>query len=129
MSGPLVNRAITRNAPLHAGRDERWGVWGAMSGPRVNRAITRNAPLHAGRDERWGVWGAMSGPPTSTGRRSAQGWAASNAAAARSTPASSRQRPTICRPTGKPDFVKPQGTEMAGTPTTVKAYVVSAHWM
>src|SRR2546426_12712189 len=53
----------------------------------------------------------------SGGRRSAHGCALSNAAAARRTPASSRQRPTICTPTGRPDFVKPAGTEIAGRPT------------
>ena len=58
---------------------------------------------------------------TSGGRRSAQGCAVSKAAAARSTPASSRQRPAICSPTGRPDFVKPAGTEIAGRPTTVNA--------
>ena len=69
-----------------------------------------------------GGLGAISWPPCqSGGRRSAQGCAASKAAAARSTPASSRQRPTICNPTGSPDFVKPAGTEIAGRPTTVKA--------
>src|SRR6267143_6044341 len=57
----------------------------------------------------------------SGGRRSAQGCAVSKAAAARSTPASSRQRPAICSPTGRPDFVKPAGTEIAGRPTTVNA--------
>jgi len=65
----------------------------------------------------------------SGGRRSAHGAAASNAAAARSTLASSRQRPTIWSPTGSPSRVKPQGTEMAGRPTTVNAYVRSTHWM
>src|SRR2546430_16582654 len=57
----------------------------------------------------------------SGGRRSAQGCAVSKAAAARSTPASSRQRPAICSPTGRPDFVKPAGTEIAGRPTTGNA--------
>src|SRR5258707_3582370 len=45
------------------GRDERWGVWGAISGPL---APDRGAPrLRRGASERWGVWGAISGPPTS----------------------------------------------------------------
>ena len=48
------------------------------------------------------------------GRLSAQGWIASNAAAACNTPRSSRRRPTICRPTGRPSAVKPQGTLAAG---------------
>src|SRR5262249_12865368 len=51
----------------------------------------------------------------------AQGWAASNAAAARSTAASPRLLPTICRPTGSPPFVNPHGIEMAGSPRTEKA--------
>ena len=50
---------------------------------------------------------------------SAHGAAASNAAAARSTAASCRRRPTIWSPTGRPLRVKPQGTEMTGSPVTV----------
>ena len=49
------------------------------------------------------------------------GAAASNAAAARSTAASCRRRPTIWRPTGRPPLVKPQGTEITGRPATVMA--------
>ena len=41
---------------------------------------------------------------------------ASNAAAARSTVASARRRPTICKPTGTPSAVTPHGTEIAGCP-------------
>ena len=35
--------------------------------------------------------------------------------------ASARRRPTICRPTGSPCRVKPQGIEMAGRPSTENA--------
>lgn len=59
--------------------------------------------------------------PHTAGRRWAHGCACSKAAAARSTPASSRQRPAICSPTGRPSRVNPAGTEMAGALTTVKA--------
>ena len=52
---------------------------------------------------------------TTGGIRSAQGAAASKAAAARSTAASWCRRPTICRPTGSPLLVKPHGTEMTGS--------------
>jgi hypothetical protein len=72
------------------------------------------------------LWTAGSGAPNtddhrSGGRLCAHGCAASKAAAARSTPASSRQRPAICSPTGRPVRVKPHGTEIAGRPTTVNA--------
>ena len=50
----------------------------------------------------------------SSGRLSAQGQAASNPAAACSTPKSSSRRPTICSPTGNPAAVNPHGTEAAG---------------
>ena len=39
---------------------------GAISGPRATRARSRSATGSPGRDERWGVWGAISGPPTFT---------------------------------------------------------------
>src|SRR5262249_57896694 len=55
-----------------------------------------------------------------SGRRCAHGCAASNAAEARSTVTSSKRRPTICRPIGKPAFVKPQGTVAAGCPVMLK---------
>ena len=35
------------------------------------------------------------------------------------TPSSSRERPTICKPTGRPSSVNPHGTEIAGSPVTV----------
>jgi hypothetical protein len=54
------------------------------------------------------------------GRLSAQGLADSNAAAARSTPSSSERLPTICRPTGSPESVNPQGTLAAGLPLMLK---------
>ena len=57
---------------------------------------------------------AVAWPNYSRGRRSAHGRAASSAAATRRTPASSKRRPTICRPTGKPAAVQPDGTESAG---------------
>lgn len=50
------------------------------------------------------------------GLRSAQGRSVSSADAARSTRASSRRRPTICRPTGRPLSVQPAGRETAGWP-------------
>src|SRR3989442_1253134 len=54
------------------------------------------------------IWGSIYG---------SQGKAiASNAAAARSTSASSSRRPTICNPTGRPLAVQPAGTETAGWP-------------
>ena len=55
------------------------------------------------------------------GLRSAHGCAASNAAAARSTAASPRRLPTICRPTGRPSRVNPHGIEIAGSPSTENA--------
>ena len=56
-------------------------------------------------------------PGSTLKRRSlfpAQGCAASNAAEACSTPRSSNLFPTICKPTGSPSAVKPQGTLAAG---------------
>jgi len=50
------------------------------------------------------------------GHLSFHGAAASYAAAARSTVASSRCRPTICSPIGSPSFVSPAGTVAAGCP-------------
>ena len=58
-------------------------------------------------------------PPASGGILSAQGAAVSNAAAARSTAASWRRRPTIWSPTGSPLRVNPHGTEIAGRPVSV----------
>jgi hypothetical protein len=55
----------------------------------------------------------------SGGRCSAQGRARSNAADARNTVGSSNRRPTICRPFGKPAFVKPHGTDDAGCPVSL----------
>ena len=48
------------------------------------------------------------------GRRRPWPVACSNACASCSTPQSSRCRPTICRPTGRPLCVNPAGTEIAG---------------
>src|SRR2546430_494739 len=50
------------------------------------------------------------------GRRTAQGCAASNAAAAASTRPSAKRGPTIWRPIGKPAVLQPHGTVMAGRP-------------
>ena len=61
--------------------------------------------------------------PRAWGRRAAQGWAASKAAAARRTAPSSLRRPTIWRPTGKPSAVRPQGTVQAGWPVRLKGKV------
>src|SRR5437660_11378405 len=36
-----------------------------MSGPPCAGARSRRATASPGRDERWGVWGAISGPPIS----------------------------------------------------------------
>src|SRR5262245_44667136 len=55
-------------------------------------------------------------PHDSSGRRPAHGRSASNVAAARSTSASSKRRPTICRPTGSPLAVQPAGMDTAGCP-------------
>jgi hypothetical protein len=55
-------------------------------------------------------------PYAKVGRLSAQGFAASNAALACSTPRSSNRRPTICSPTGSPAGVNPHGTLAAGLP-------------
>ena len=68
------------------------------------------------------VWDIFSSPAyerrpcgqASFGRLSAHGCACSKAAAACSTPRSSKRRPTICRPTGRPSAVKPHGTLAAG---------------
>ena len=59
--------------------------------------------------------------PSIGGRRMLHGCAASSAAAAVSTAASCRRRPTICRPTGRPARVNPHGMEMAGRPRSEKA--------
>src|SRR5262249_21502688 len=50
------------------------------------------------------------GAAQSDGLLSAHGRACSNAAAALSTVASSKRRPTICSPTGTPSRVNPHGT-------------------
>src|SRR5256712_11740448 len=61
------------------------------------------------------------------GRRSAQGRARSNAAAAPRTPASSKRRPTICSPIGSPSLVNPHGTDAAGCPVRLNGYVNGIH--
>jgi hypothetical protein len=48
------------------------------------------------------------------GRLWAQGASASNAADARSTSASAKRGAVICKPTGRPSRVQPQGTLAAG---------------
>lgn len=55
-------------------------------------------------------------------------WAASYMAAACRTLWSDWGGPMICRPTGSPLAVRPQGMEMAGTSTREKANVISSHW-
>src|SRR5271163_2212471 len=60
---------------------------------------------------------------SSGGHLSRHGDAASNAAEARNTIGSSRWRPTICRPTGKPSAVHPAGTVAAGCPVRFSGYV------
>src|SRR5437660_1566637 len=64
------------------------------------------------------------------GLRSAHGAATPKPAAARSTSASCRQPPTICRPIGRPDSVQPQGTEIAGCGLRLKAKVgtIMSRW-
>src|SRR6266542_2265680 len=57
------------------------------------------------------------------GRRSAHGWAASNAAEAASTVRSAKRRPTICRPTGSLLEVIPTGTVAAGWPVRLNGNV------
>ena len=42
--------------------------------------------------------------------------------------ASACHRPTIWRPTGKPSFVKPQGTVAAGCPVRLNGYVKGSRW-
>ena len=56
----------------------------------------------------------------SGGRRSAQGAASSNAAAARKMSISRLIPATICSPTGSPSAVKPAGIEAAGWPVRLK---------
>src|SRR5205823_2923096 len=90
---PILLSARPRSATIHSGRDERWGVWGAMSGPPYFGARDRGAPRFTrgatnvggcggpcrgphtsereteerhdslGARRTLGVWGAMSGPP------------------------------------------------------------------
>src|SRR5881227_245627 len=40
------------------------GLGGHVGAPHRRRVKPRSATIHSGRDERWGVWGAISGPPT-----------------------------------------------------------------
>jgi hypothetical protein len=58
--------------------------------------------------------------PDSGGLFDAHGLARSKAAAARNTPRSSNLLETICKPTGSPSPVKPQGTLAAGLPLMLK---------
>jgi hypothetical protein len=84
------------------------------------RAVTRReerGPRGAMTENRLHVISAHA--VTTGGILSAQGAAASKAAAARSTIASCRRRPTIWSPTGRPLLVKPHGTEMTGRLVTV----------
>ena len=71
------------------------------------------SPAQRGRVGRGSV-DSGSDHAASTGRLSAQGCACSNAAEACNTPRSSKRRPTICNPTGRPSAVKPHGTLAAG---------------
>jgi DNA-binding transcriptional LysR family regulator len=72
-------------------------------------------------DARGAPGGAATTSASTGGRRCAHGRAASKAAAARSTIASWRRRPTIWSPTGRPSLVKPAGTEIAGSPISENA--------
>src|SRR5262249_33236606 len=59
------------------------------------RSGIESATASPGRDERWGVWGALRGPPSNySGLLADQGRTRSSAAEARSTVASSKRRPT-----------------------------------
>jgi len=75
--------------------------------------------------------GVSPGPPGTVPARGSIGsaWSSpvirSNRAAACSTAASPRGRPTICRPTGRPKRSKPQGTARAGQLVMVIAEVIS----
>ena len=66
-------------------------------------------------------------PYSTDGLASCQGHICSNAAEARSTPASSKRRPTIWSPTGKPDLVNPHGMDAAGLPVRLKGNVKASH--
>ena len=94
--------------------------WDATTWKRVTEAV-RNAtglkgkalflPLRlalTGLDHRPDLGQATPGHGRSAGR------IRSKARASRSTPTSSKRRPTICRPTGSPSGVNPAGTEIAG---------------
>ena len=53
--------------------------------------------------------------------------ASSKSRAADSTAPSLSGAAAICSPTGSPDSVNPQGTDMAGAPITVMAYAIEHH--
>src|SRR5439155_19014442 len=56
---------VDRGAPrLRRGATNVGGFGGHVGTPHRRRVKPRSATIHSGRDERWGVWGAISGPPT-----------------------------------------------------------------
>ena len=74
----------------------------------------------------FGSIGINQGPRGSTGKLVASPDSRSNRAAADSTESSLVQGPTICSPTGSPDFVNPQGTEIDGHAVSVMAKVINS---
>src|SRR6266403_867884 len=64
--GPHHLRRLSRRATAFAGARRALGGLGGHVGAPIICDGYRGAPrLSPGRDERWGVWGAMSGPPIS----------------------------------------------------------------
>src|SRR6266404_1924833 len=66
LRGPHHLRRLSRRATAFAGARRALGGLGGHVGAPIICDGYRGAPrLSPGRDERWGVWGAMSGPPIS----------------------------------------------------------------
>ncbi len=120
-------------APGHAGdrRSRLSFPLGARHRDRTPRPSSCRRPFSWGMPIASAALGA--GPAGAPGARGAggsgHGRAVSNARAARSTRWSACIGPTICRPTGRPAAVSPQGTEAAGCWVRLNGLLNGAQWI
>src|SRR6266545_724688 len=113
--GGDAHRSLRAAASLSLVRDRSSGSDRGNPRPQLRRLGREQPDLALRRARlRQAHRGLTPKAQSSGGRLSAHGRTASNAADICSTPRSSNRRPTICRPTGRPSLVKPQGTDAAG---------------
>ncbi len=123
--GHASRRAVYARVGRRAGDRDPKPERSDFGPPRSTRpaGYRRRRRARCGRRRRSIRHRTRSSGESSGGLRSVQGIADSNAAAARRTVLSSRQRPTICKPTGSPFRSKPQGTVAAGWPVRLNGNV------